>query len=741
MEVTVLDKIKDQILPYTCVEDYYEDIICYLVKRIDAFQQAAVKLDESGNIEQIKGKLMFREEIEQLCNPSFTEKEILHYERKSNYFTKEREAIRERSLDYIKDGGMIALEYLFRIFRFSEFEEFLIMMAFAPELDRQFERVFCLLQDDYQLKMPTLDFCVQVFTLLPTKRKELIAKTMERLPLLDMLFQGIHELLLNDKQRYTMDQGASMLSFPFKLDNRVIQFLYDISSNDEALQGIATLHLPKDSLEPVIIREEQLNGIKKLYAHRQEKSFFYLSGEQNIGKKFLIKHFCKESHLPLLMIHSQKLLEQGGKQIGITIRRIVREAMLKGGAVLCFFDVDRKQSEVSGNQDFEMILWHLQNYSIVPFFTSQTAFQASTETYGMHCMEVSLEITRTEERESLWMQLLSVNEIEEDVSPAELADKYILSIGAIKNSILEAKTKMYFQGNQRISRKMLFAACQKQLVHKLGNDAIKIFTQYTWNDLILPESQKRLLRNACDQVAFHHQIYRKWGFSEKIAYGRGVSMIFYGPPGTGKTMGAQVIANELNLELFKVDMAGIMSKYVGESEKKLGNIFEQGKKSQSILFFDEADALFGKRSDVKDSQDKYANASTAYLLQKIEEYEGIIILATNLLQNFDNAFCRRFKFIIEFPAPDAARRKEIWKNVFPADSPVDDLDFDYLAQEFTFSGSQIKNIALAAAFLSAGEHQRIGMHHVLLALKRELQKVGKNMIASDFGRYYYLMDS
>ncbi|MBS6397848.1 MAG: ATP-binding protein [Clostridiales bacterium] len=217
-------------------------------------------------------------------------------------------------------------------------------------------------------------------------------------------------------------------------------------------------------------------------------------------------------------------------------------------------------------------------------------------------------------------------------------------------------------------------------------------------------------------------------------------MIFYGPPGTGKTMGAQVIANELDLELYKVDMAGVMSKYVGESEKKLGNIFEQAKRSQSILFFDEADVLFGKRTDQKDSNDKYANASTAYLLQKIEEYEGIIILATNLLQNFDNAFLRRFKFIIEFPFTDQLRRLEIWQKVFPAGMPKEELDYEFLSAEFKFSGSQIKNVAVAAAFLAAGEQQAVNMKHVLTAVKRESAKTGKNLIAGDFGPYYYLME-
>lgn len=166
----------------------------------------------------------------------------------------------------------------------------------------------------------------------------------------------------------------------------------------------------------------------------------------------------------------------------------------------------------------------------------------------------------------------------------------------------------------------------------------------------------------------------------------------------------------------------------------------RAKKSQSILFFDEADVLFGKRTDQKDSNDKYSNAGTAYLLQKIEEYEGIIILATNFLQNFDNAFLRRFQFIIEFPFTDVPRRKEIWQKVFPPELPREELDLDFLAEEFHFSGSQIKNVAVAAAFLAAGEQTSLNMKHVLTAVKREMTKTGKTLIASDFGVYYYLME-
>lgn len=204
-------------------------------------------------------------------------------------------------------------------------------------------------------------------------------------------------------------------------------------------------------------------------------------------------------------------------------------------------------------------------------------------------------------------------------------------------------------------------------------------------------------------------------------------------------MGAQVIANQLSMELYKVDLSSVMSKYIGETEKNLGNIFDEVKKSRSILFFDEADALFGKRTEVKDSHDKYANAETAYLLQKIEEYQGIVVLATNYMQNFDEAFKRRIKFIIEFPFPLAEYRRKMWEQIFPQQTPMEELDYEYLAENFELSGSSIKNIAVAGAFLAASEGNPVGMRHILPALRDEMIKSGKSMPPESFGEYYGLV--
>lgn len=214
-------------------------------------------------------------------------------------------------------------------------------------------------------------------------------------------------------------------------------------------------------------------------------------------------------------------------------------------------------------------------------------------------------------------------------------------------------------------------------------------------------------------------------------------MLFAGPPGTGKTMAAQVLARELNLELYKVDLSGVLSKYIGETQKNLREIFDEVKKSRSILFFDEADVLFGKRVDVTDARDISANAQTAYLLQKMEEYDGITILATNLLQNFDDAYKRRIKFIIRFTFPRKERRIQLWQKVFPRQMPLgSDLDIEYLAENFELSGAAIKNIAVNAAFLAASRQEITGMEHIMTALQQEYEKSGKILGKAELKEYY-----
>ncbi len=259
-------------------------------------------------------------------------------------------------------------------------------------------------------------------------------------------------------------------------------------------------------------------------------------------------------------------------------------------------------------------------------------------------------------------------------------------------------------------------------------------TAYTWEDLQLEPALKAGLQAVCAQVEHQGLVLDEWGLRRRYPYGRCVSVLMSGPPGTGKTMTAQVLASRLGLELYKVDLSQIVDKYIGETEKRLKQVFDQAEKSNMILFFDEADALLGKRSEVKDAKDKYANTEVAYLLQRMEEYQGIVLMATNQAGSMDAAFVRRFRYHLVFTLPDEALRRKIWEDAL-AGIPSAGIQLDYLARQFQLSGAQIKNIALNGAYRAAADGGVLRMDHLVRAIFQELQKEGKVMLASEFGEY------
>ncbi len=242
----------------------------------------------------------------------------------------------------------------------------------------------------------------------------------------------------------------------------------------------------------------------------------------------------------------------------------------------------------------------------------------------------------------------------------------------------------------------------------------------TFEELKLPSKSYDQLRKISRMAAIRETVLKGWGFDEKFSYGNGLSVLFYGAPGTGKTMAAQVLANELQMPLYRVDLSQIVSKYIGETQKNIGRIFDEADRYECILLFDEADAIFAKRSDVSDAQDRYSNAETAYLLQRIEQYSGISILATNLLQNFDEAFRRRISYMVHFPMPDAELRRQLWESIFPGNTPVSaEVDFGMLAQAFEMSGASIKNAALHSALMACSEGTDVCMRHILDGVQSE----------------------
>jgi AAA+ superfamily predicted ATPase len=282
----------------------------------------------------------------------------------------------------------------------------------------------------------------------------------------------------------------------------------------------------------------------------------------------------------------------------------------------------------------------------------------------------------------------------------------------------------------------LDAAVRRLVAGPLDQLAQRIEPSRSWDDIVLSEDRLAHLRGIVDRYRYASTVYDEWGFSAKPS--RGLVALFSGPSGTGKTLAAEIVAGDLGLDVFKLNLSAVVSKYIGETEKNLEQIFDAAGSGNVVLFFDEADSLFGKRSEVKDARDRYANLEVSYLLQRLERYDGVVLLATNFEKNVDEAFLRRIHARIEFPVPAAQERKQIWMRNFPPTAPVDDVDFDFLADSFDIPGGAIRNAAVHAGFLAAAEGSNITMRHTVLSIAREFRKMGRLLKPEHFGPYFAL---
>lgn len=353
-------------------------------------------------------------------------------------------------------------------------------------------------------------------------------------------------------------------------------------------------------------------------------------------------------------------------------------------------------------------------------------------------MSVQLNEPTMEERLSAWRHALG--DAGADVDPAVLAERFTLGPVRIGQALALARRRAAFAGDRSLNTDGLLQAARAVCAAASSDVTRSVQTVFEWDDLVLPPPVQARLRNIVRAVELRGLVLEQWGFGRRLGAQRGLKTMFVGASGTGKTMAAALIAKTLALDLHRVELAGIVSKYIGETEKNLDRAFDAARSGNAILFIDEADALFGKRSEVKDAHDRYANVETAYLLQKMEDHDGVVILATNLANNIDTAFSRRMHFVVEFPVPDIARRERLWRGMFAPQAPLStDVDFGFLARQFTFAGGDIRNIVLDASYAAAQANEQITMAHLLRAVARQYATRGKVVGAAEFREYHGLL--
>jgi SpoVK/Ycf46/Vps4 family AAA+-type ATPase len=629
-------------------------------------------------------------------------------------------------------GGRLAR--LIALFDLSPFETALLTIALAPEIDLRYERLYAYLQDDVTKRWPSVDLALNL--LCPDLEAKLAARS---------AFAANATLIRRRLLRIFADPALPNPPLPgqyLRVDAGLAHYLLGADGLDPALLPYARLSASHPDLDELLLPADLRRRLLLLaggYGASSTGPLIYFQGPYGVGKRTAAGALCRACGMGLLQVDGERLLAAEGADFEHMVRLALREAALQHAALYwAGFDT---LLAVERHAERDLLLRALSEQRGPSFLAGETLWEPRDTLADLPFVRVELAPPGYTERAALWARALAggaagaAHAVADD-TPEALAAKFLLSGGQIRDAAATARSLALRRNPERpeLTADDLAMACRLHSNRRLTELAQKISPHYGWDDIVLPEDCMRQLREICNCVSYRPLVYGAWGFERRLALGKGLNVLFAGPSGTGKTMAAEIIANDLGLELYKIDLATVVSKYIGETEKNLARIFAEAESSNAILFFDEADALFGKRSEVRDAHDRYANVEIAYLLQRMEEYAGITILATNLRKNMDEAFVRRLQFIVEFPFPSPPYRRQIWERIWPAGIPRSaDVDLEFLAKRCEIAGGNIRNIALAAAFLAAADGQVVTMPHLIHATRREYQKMGRVVGEGEFG--------
>ncbi len=607
----------------------------------------------------------------------------------------------------------LCLPFLKEAFGLSSFEMDAFLICLAPALDLRYERLYGFLQDDVTHKLPGVELLLNLLLQPGIERLHHLDSFRDHAPLIR------HRLL--EKSNSVPDNGYSLLKQDLYVPQEIVSWLLGTYRPGKKLAGV--LHLTRTESDsngflPSGISDRNWKAIE---SSRAVLAFYGPDPSQMVNTA---RQIAGRLGKPLMVADLNAIASVEGLSHPAALHLIFRDALLEG-AIPCLVGWNNFLSQ-EGTVP-ENIFSELDYFSNMMVLCSASPWrsQSGKLTGERPLLWWGFSLPSTAERRLAWQQSLKGTGNVTDEEFNLLAGQFTLTISQIENAVWTAKNTA-FQNGQAVTSEDLFEAARLHSSHHLDNLAVKIEPRYRWEDIVLPEDDMAVLHEIVSTVRGRALVLETWGLGEKLVASTGISALFAGPPGTGKTLAAQVIAAELGMDIYKVDLSTVVSKYIGETEKNLERIFSQARNSNAILFFDEADAIFGKRSEVKDAHDRYANIEVGYLLQRMETYDGVVILATNLRANLDEAFTRRLQFVVDFPFPDETQRLEIWQVLFPSGVPREDnIDFKLLAKRFKLAGGSIRNAIVSAAFLAASEEIPVGTHHLLHGVRRELQKMGR----------------
>lgn len=651
-----------------------------------------------------------------------------------------QDSIETRRLASRHMGIHLRLDELSKLFGLSKQEIDIVLLALAPEIDTRYELMYAYLQDNVTKKYPGVDLLLNLLGQSPRDRLGLRRCFADDSPLL--VYQLI-ELVAEPEKSH-----GGLLSRIVKLPQRLVDYLLDTQMIDKSLAAFCRVVESSslydvDELHPSV--QATIEKLTGQLQHSPINSVIHLQGPEGSGRLQASLRIVHGRPGPILEVDLEPIVS-GMLAATVTptaadwdrlFRTIVREALLYNADLyFCHFDVLLTEP----NKACQTALFRaLTYYQGLCFLSGQAPWLARSLLTDKDFYSLELIDLAPAQRANIWRRLLAGEvAVFPDQDLLHLADRFRFNPTQIRDAIATAKQLAASSASDTavFDLKTLYRACRLNTNHKLSELAQHIVPRYDWDDITLEDDKLAQLHQLYSTIEHRYRVYDDWGFGDKLSLGKGVSALFSGPSGTGKTMAAEIIARRLGLDIYKIDLSSIVSKYIGETEKNLSRIFHEAETSNAMLFFDEADALFGKRTEIKSSHDRYANIEVAYLLQKLEEYDGITILATNLRKNMDEAFIRRLAFIIGFSLPGNDERTRIWQSIWPDTTPLSpDLDLTFMATQFKLSGGNIKNIALAASFMAADDGDCVEMKHLLMATQREFEKQGRASVRTDFGQY------
>ena len=624
-------------------------------------------------------------------------------------------------------------EKLKRIFRLSAFDIAAVVVALAPEFDLKYEKIYGYLHDDVSRRRPSVDLTLSI---LCRDGEERLARRGHFAPDSQLVQSRMVRLIAENP-------NASSLSQAIRLDDQIARFLLQQRGLDPRLASFCRLsrpgapqRSPTSSLPERTVRWLWVSVVRSRKERRPFRMFFH--GVPCTGQEEVAATLAYESGTAILRIDLRRWPSGPGVEADELVRVVLREALFQG-ALLYVEPWDVLFDTAGGRHSLRDVLpAELAEFNGVAILAGERPWEPLPRG-PVGVLSVDFAMPPYEVRWACWKAAAATADLPmgDDLLDS-LAGLYRLGPGQIADAVATLAASFpagdRFTEPSSIDMEAYFRAARSQSGHELSRLARRVDPVHGWDDLVLEPDVRLQLREMCDHIRHKRQVREEWGFGRRVARNSGTSALFSGPSGTGKTTAASIIAREMHLEMFEIDLSQVVSKYIGETEQNLRKIFDAAVNSNAILQFNEADALWGKRSEVRDAHDRYANLEIAFLLQEMERFDGVAILTTNLRQNLDESFTRRLDFVVEISFPDEAARRKIWEVLLPPEAPREQLDLDLLAR-MKLSGGNIKNVVYAGAFYAAASDRKITTRDLVRAARREYQKLGRLVDEAGLGEF------